>query len=98
MEATVIITEGTSTLAQNSAKNYPGAFVIFADSNPVPEVLVKMGKFIQLPAITSPSFIHELLKVCLDHGASRLILLSDQERALVGPQKQLFEEFNIQLG
>lgn len=94
---TVIITKGTSAQAQIAAKNYPASRVIFADTSSVPDVLVKAGKYIQLPALNSVSFIHELLKVCLDQEASVLVLLSDDEKALIEPQKLLFEEFNIQL-
>lgn len=93
---TVIITSGTSAEAQVTARKYPDARIVFADYS-VPEVLVKSGKYVQLPSINSASFIHVLLKICLDHHASVLILLSDEEKSLVEPQKLLFEEFNIQL-
>lgn len=56
-----------------------------------------MGKYIQLPDPNSPSFIHVLLTSCLDHAADTLVLLADQERTLVGSQKQLFEEYNIEI-
>lgn len=97
MKETVIITKGMSAQAQSHGKTYPDANIIFADSDPVPEVLVNMGKYIQLPDPTSTSFIHILLKYCLDYNASTLVLLSPQELAVVSSQKQLFEEYNIQL-
>ena len=97
MKRTIIITAGTGAEAQSNAKNYPDARIIFADSRPVPEVLVKMGKYVQLPDPESPAFIHELLKCCLDHGADTIVLLSEREQALLQPQKLLFEEYSIQL-
>lgn len=97
MKKTVIITKGISADAQSHAKAYPEANIIFADSNPVPEVLVKMGKYIQLPNPSSSSFIHILLKYCLDYNADILVLLSPRELEIISSQKQLFEEYNIQL-
>lgn len=97
LEKTVIITKGISAEAQSHAKEYSDATIIFADSAPVPAVLVNMGKYIQLPDPSSASFIHILLKYCLDYNADILVLLSSQEWEVVSPQKQLFEEYNIQL-
>lgn len=97
MKKTIIITEGTSAKAQEQTRKYPDAEIIFADSRPVPALLIKMGKYIQLPAPEASTFIHELLKSCLDHNATALVLLSEEERRTVEPQKMLFEEFNIQL-
>ena len=97
MNNTVIITSGTSAKAQSLAKSYPNDEIIFADSLPVPKPLLDSGKFIQLPAISAPHFIHELLKACLDKNANILALQTDAEIKLIIPQKLLFEEYNIEI-
>jgi len=95
--STIIITQGTSAAAQKRAKDYPIDQVFFADSVPVPKPLLNSGKFIQLPPVSAPTFIHELLKACLDKNASILLLLSEYEIELVLPEKFLFEEYNIEV-
>ena len=97
MSRTIIITAGTSAKSQGLAKSYPNDHVIFADSSPVPKPLLASGKFIQLPAVSTPHFIHELLKACLDQNASLLVLQSEAEVAVITPQKLLFEEYNIEI-
>jgi len=97
MNRTVIITTGTRTKAQNIAKQYQDDRVVFADSMPVPTPLLNSGKFIQLPSLSAPHFIHELLKACLNHSADLVVLLSEEEIQLVLPQKILFEEYNIDI-
>ena len=97
MTKTIIITGGTSAEAQIRAKQYPGDRVVFADSMPVPSPLIASGKFVQIPAIDAPHFIHELLKACLNHDASTLVLLQKEEIQLVTPQSLLFEEYNIEI-
>ena len=94
---TIIITQGTSAGAQKRAKDYPIDHVFFADSVPVPKPLLNSGKFIQLPPISAQTFIHELLKACLDKNASTLLLLSESEIELVLPEKFLFEEYDIEV-
>jgi len=94
---TIIITQGMSAAAQKRAKAYLTDQVIFADSAPVPKPLLNLGKYIQLPPVTAPIFIHELLKACLDRNASILLLLSESEIELILPEKFLFEEYNIEV-
>jgi len=97
MIKTVIITGGTSIDAQVKARNYTGHRVVFADSLPVPSPLIASGKFVQIPPIDAPHYIHELLKACLDQDANLLVLLHKEEIALVTPQSLLFEEYNIEI-
>lgn len=94
---TILITQGTSATAQKRAKSYLTDHVFFADSLPVPKPLIDSGKFIQLPSVSASTFIHELLKACLDTNASVLLLLSESEIELVLPEKFLFEEYNIEV-
>lgn len=93
----IIITQGTSAGAQKRAKDYPVDQVFFADSVPVPKPLLNSGRFIQLPPVSAQTFIHELLKACLDKNASTLLLLSEAEIELVLPEKFLFEEYDIEV-
>lgn len=93
----IIITQGTSAAAQKRAKDYPIDEVYFADSVSVPKPLLNSGKFIQLPPVAAHTFIHELLKACLDKNANTLLLLSESEIELVLPEKFLFEEYDIEV-
>ncbi len=94
---TIIITQGTSAAAQKRAKEYSASNVFFADSVPVPKPLLSSGKFIQLPPVSAQTFIHELLKACLDKNANTLMLLSESEIEIVLPEKFLFEEYDIEV-
>ena len=97
MNRTVIITSGTSAEAQKLAKQYANDQVFFADSMPVPLPFLNSGKFIQLPNLSAPHFIHELLKACLNQSADLLVILSAEEIQMVSPEKILFEEYNIKV-
>jgi len=94
---TVIITAGTSSRSQSLARNYEQYNVVFADYNPIPSPLLSSGRFVQLPDVKSAHFIHELLKVCLDHDASKLILQSPEEVQTLAGQELLFDEYNIEV-
>src|SRR5690606_34372816 len=93
----IIITQGISAMAQKRAKEYESDRVIFADWAPIPTPLLNSGKYLQLPPFSAPTFIHELLKACLDTQADTLLLISEAEIELVLPEKFLFEEYNIEL-
>jgi len=97
MSRTIIITNGTSANAQRVAKTYSDDHIVFADSLPVPKPFLDSGKFIQIPPVSSPHFLHELLKACLNQHADLLILQSPEEIKSVLPQKLLFEEYNIEI-
>ena len=94
---TVIITAGTSSQSQSLARNYEQHNVVFADFQPIPSPLLSSGRFVQLPEVKAPHFIHELLKVCLDRDASILVLQTAEEVEILAGQELLFEEYNIEV-
>lgn len=97
MNRTIIITTGTSAKAQSKAKLYSEDRVVFADSTPIPKPLLDSGRFIQIESVSSPHFIHDLLKACLNQSADLLVLMEEREVQLVLPERILFEEYNIEI-
>lgn len=94
---TVIITAGTSSKSQSLARNYEQHNVVFADFQPIPSPMLSSGRFVQLPDVNAPYFIHELLKICLDRDASILVLQTPEEVKTLAGQELLFEEYNIEV-
>lgn len=54
-------------------------------------------KFITIPLATSPSFCHELLKICLDNQIKEIFPLLKNEIIELASSKVLFEEFDIKI-
>lgn len=54
-------------------------------------------KFIKIPSIKSPSFAHELLKICLDNKINEVYPLFLDEIIELSTSRILFEEFNIKI-
>lgn len=92
-----VITGATTAQAQRLAKNLEGQEVYLTDYNPIPQVLLKSGRFLQLSLNENNTYVHELLKVCLDVQASYLHIIRPQERDLIQGQEVLFEEYGIQV-
>jgi hypothetical protein len=54
-------------------------------------------KFIKIPSAKSPSFSHELLKICLDNHVNEVYPLVFDEIVELSASRVLFEEFNIKI-
>lgn len=93
----VLITAGTSALSQRVAKLVVDGQLFFADSQPIPTLFLQTGKYKSIPAADKSSYVHEVLKVCLDLGIDTLIPLGKDELAPLANSKLLFEEYGIAL-
>lgn len=71
--------------------------VIFADHLDLPQSIFKETRFLQIPAGTSSSFAHQLLKLCLDNQVDMVFPLRKDELQPLAEAKVLFGEYGIRL-
>jgi len=94
----ILITHGIRPFAQRVARQLSGERrVVFGTADELPDVLLNSGKYISLPNASSSAFVHEMLKVCLDHPIATVIPLGKLELARLLEAKILFDEYGIQL-
>lgn len=72
--------------------------VVLGDYMELPDVLVRSGKVITLPNPESAAYTHEMLALCLDKNINSVCVLREEERELLFNAKQLFREYDIQIG
>lgn len=93
----ILITSGISAFAQRAAELFPESNIFFADSNPIPSVFLGARKFFAIPSSEKTSFIHELLKLCLDLSIAKLLPLDYEELKPLAENRLLFEEYGISI-
>lgn len=94
----ILITSGMHAFAQRIARTFsPADSVVFGDSSALPEIMIKSGKYFNLPNATSSSFSHELLSLALDKGIDVIIPLKQNEIRQLTTCRDLFEEYGIQV-
>lgn len=93
----ILITSGISAFTQRVAELFPENNIFFADSNPIPSVLLSSGKYLTIPSPEKASFIHEVLKLCLDLSILKLLPLSYEELMPLAKNRLLFEEYGISI-
>lgn len=94
----ILITSGTHAFAQRVARTLPPAdSVVFGDSNALPEIMIKGGKYFNLPKPVSTSFSHELLSLALDNDFGVIVPLKLSEIKQLAACRDLFEEYGIQV-
>jgi hypothetical protein len=91
----VLITAGLSSEAYRLHRLLNVSDAIFADETPLPAI--PGIRNIILPAYNSASFVHEVLKACLDHGITRIYPLKPGEVIELSHARALFSEFNVAL-
>lgn len=72
--------------------------VVLGDYMELPDVLVRSGKVITLPNPESTAYTHQMLALCLDKNINSVYVLREEERELLFNAKQLFREYDIQIG
>lgn len=92
---TILITSGVSAFTQRVAELFPENTVFLGDSNPIPSVFLSSWKYIAIPSPIKASFVHELLKLCLDLSIRKLLPLSEDELIPLAKNKLLFQEYGI---
>lgn len=91
----ILITSGISAFSQRVAKLFSDEDLLFADSSPIPAPFINSGKYISIPLPEKASFVHEVLKVCLDHSITKLLPLKEAELMPLAKSSALFEEYGI---
>lgn len=71
--------------------------IILADSAELPAFLLKSKRFLKIPGENSPSFVHELLALCLDEHIDEVYPLKEHEVEALNNARQLFEEYGIRI-
>jgi len=92
-----LITCANSAKAYALKNNLPGELVIMGDFEALPEFLVNSGKMIRLPNPVEPSYIHQVLALCLDQNINKICPLRAQEQVLLLNSAQLFAEYGISI-
>ena len=91
----VLITGGLSPEAYRLQRILNIQDVVFADATELP--LFSNTKSVVLPAHTSSSFVHEMLKSCLDHEISHVYPLNWGEIIELSKARDLFSEYGVVL-
>lgn len=95
---TLMLTQGISPYAQRIAKRYLSQWpLVFASSVAVPQPLLDTGNHVHIPSADHSSFVHVLLKACLDHQVSYMLPLGQEEALALRGAKILFEEYGIEV-
>lgn len=95
----LLITAAASAAAYQLEKlvKEEGAVIYLADSVSLPDVLLKTSRYIQIPSATSPSFVHQLLSLCLDLQIGKVFPLRREEVRALSAARELFAEYDIQV-
>lgn len=93
----VLITSGTSAFSQRVAKMLPNCQLFFADSSAIPTPFLQTGKYKPIPNAEKNTYVHEVLKVCLDLAIDTLIPLGKDEILPLANSEMLFAEYGISL-
>lgn len=91
----ILITSGLTSFAQRVAKLFPEENVFFADANSIPDFFLQKGKYATIPSSDTASFLHEVLKTCLDLSIDKLVPLGESELIALAKSRALFEEYGI---
>ena len=82
--------------AQRVAKQLPAIDKpLFGSAEDIPQVLIAQGTFLRIPPVTAPTFIHELLKHCLDRAVSAILPLGRDELYPLAQARPLFSEYGV---
>ncbi len=92
-----LITSATSARAYQLKNQLSQLHVFFGDYQDLPEVMVKSGQMLQLPAPHSPAYMHEMLTLCLDKQIDQVHVLNANEVSLLKEAEKLFNEYGIEL-
>jgi hypothetical protein len=91
----VLITSGLSPQAWRVNRLLENEDIVFADESELPYVPGVRSALI--PPHNSPSFIHEMLRTCLNHGVDRIYSLKWAELRELVKARELYSEYNIRL-
>lgn len=90
----ILITGGKSAGTLKLLRAFEGHEIVLADYGDTPAFASAAYTFISLGE-ANDAIAHNLLNLCLDHGADCLLPLHEYEISQVSKSMVLFEEFNI---
>lgn len=91
----VLISGGLSPEAYRLQRILNRVDVVFADETELPLFSKRLS--LVLPAYRSTSFVHEMLKSCLDHGITHVYPLKRGEVVELSKARDLFSEYRVVL-
>ncbi|WP_139378635.1 hypothetical protein [Parapedobacter luteus] len=94
----MLITQGTQPFAQRVANRLPAGqrqHMVFGSADGMPQALLSLENYLEIPKANAPAFAHEMLKICLDRNISALIPLGVNELYPLSEARQLFSEYGI---
>ena len=93
----ILITYGTRPFAQRiGALLSPVYEVGYASAESFPDLLLR-GNYHRIPTGANPTFVHELLKLCLDKGYQLLLPLGKLELQPLHEARILLAEYGIEV-
>lgn len=93
-----MITYGTRPLAQRLGRLLDAPERIgYGSCEAIPQFMMGTGKYLTIPHGSSPAYLHEVLKSCLDHQFDVLVPLGKVEVGPLAAGKQLFAEYGIRV-
>lgn len=90
-----LITSASDSAAFRIARLLNDKNLVFGSIEKMPDITG--SKFIRIPPANSPSFTHELLKICIDHQIHGIFPLMKDEIIELSSSRVLFEEFDIKI-
>lgn len=90
-----LITAASDSAAFRLARLFTNKDLVFASIEQMPAI--SGTKFIKIPSAKSPSFAHQLLKICLDNQIDEVYPLLKEEIKELASSIILFEEFGIKI-
>ena len=90
---TLITAAASSKAYQLTNKLLSKENIIFADSEDLPEIMLRGKRFIKILKGNSASFAHLLLSICLDQQITKVFPLRKAEVYALSEARQLFDEF-----
>lgn len=92
-----LVTAAASDRAYSLKNSLNTDDVVLGDYLELPELLVRSGKMLQLPAPQSASYTHQMLALCLDKNIGTIYVLRKAEAELLLNSKTLFYEYGIDI-
>lgn len=93
----ILITGGLNAFAQRVARIFPPGYEIMFGDTAIPQVLLKNGKYVEIPKNNATTFNHELLKLALHLDIDLIIPLMKDEIIHLAESKTLFAEYGVQV-
>lgn len=94
----ILISRGIHPFTQRVSAHYFQHWTkCYADSIEIPQPLLHSGHYFQIPKAEDPSFIHEVLKRCLDLQVQYFLPMDKEEAITLSGAKVLFDEYGISI-